>query len=595
MEDKTTKSKKLKIAQLNLINPGKITSLMCSKKISNKKFEKIKHNAIKTISISLDSPEITPKKQTNNTINLDLQIPNIKKKKKFLKSNTHCYNQHEKKNKVNKIKNSNNFNKEIKNLKINDNKVFLSSLNNIYDTKKSSSENNLVKVEDKPEDITDYIDMTENQYNKEYNNYKEIRNEAIEEVEEAKETSEFRYTSSSFHKANSTNKIIKRSDINKNKTRINKSNNIKKNEKHEKHENKYENTPNEANFFFKKKINSRTQVRHKSKEKLNIKVNNTFDDIDNKVIIINNNIININSINDNRVSLNRDILHKLCKNEEQNLFNKKIDKIIFKKENNHIQKSENLTNYNKSILNLKINDDCNSQMQLRKKINPKKNIVAKNYKSFIESRKISKLLTFSNTNSRLNSIIEKSICPSVNNYHNIFSNLNIFDSNNSSINSNSNTINNITDKKIIINSNSYKKTNFIQSQKNYKHKHKFKKTFKKLLLGNEEFNESKYQKLIGHIHNIGSCTSIIKSSKSHVKIKKNALFESRLKNPFSSKLQSSFVSYPNKLMKSLNILKSKNTSKNKKNNEKMKTIGQYSMKIIHNKQSERSKRIKKFK
>ena len=641
MEIKSPKTKNIKTAQTNLINQRKIINTLSSKKNSCKKIEKIKQNTIQKISISLDSSEIDPLKKTINTTNKiksNFQTHNPTKNQKFLNSKTNCSTQDEKNNKYNKPKNDNNPYKEVKILKINVNNKFSPSINNINKIKIPNSENKQDINENKQEDITDYIDINEDQFNKEYNFYKEIRNEAIEEVEEAKEVSECRYTSSSFQKSNTANENYKRNDIKKNKIRID-NENINKPEKiifRNKLKNSFiennGNILNEDDLFFKKSINFQTQIHHKKKEKLNTKTNNTFDHISNKEIIINNNIININSINDNEINLNRDNFNDFCNSRQKDISDKKADKIIFKKEAN--QKGGNKFSYNKKSLKLRMNDDYyieksklkNSKIYLEKSLNPYKNLISKSYKTFNENKKTSKFLAFSSINTKINNNNGNNLYPIFNNCHNSFTIVNIFDSNNSSLNSIFHIINNITDKKVIINSNSYE-SNLVKTQKHSKYKDKLKKTFKKLLSDNNGFNELKRQNINGNIQDI--CTTKVKLSKSHAKIKKIPLFDERLKNPFASKQQSSFVDYSNKSMKILNIYETKKKLKTLKNihksnrilkkdfktksifknnnfsvksvekiefnninNENYYSIGQNSVRIIHDKTHERLERKK---
>ena len=186
------------------------------------------------------------------------------------------------------------------------------------------SKNNIEgKKVEKPEDISDYINMDEKDYS---NNYKDlngkITNEAIEEVEEAKEVSELRQSSEFFNNisnsksSNKSKKILSIKDIGNQKDGkekfINKFNRCLTSKKEEKLNDKLNDK--------KKVISKRGNKKKQKNNSLNINIFNSNDSLrinnnkslrNSKIIIINNDneTINISKINSKNNELN-DIISK---------------------------------------------------------------------------------------------------------------------------------------------------------------------------------------------------------------------------------------------------------------------------------------------
>lgn len=569
MEVKISKLNKCKISQ-NSFNSGKINN-----QNSYKNLETIELNKTKKISTSFDSPQSPPIKKRHNINISDPKIYYFKKNPEFLNSISNLFIRNEKSNKDNKDneqKNDNKFYNEIRIFKINDNYKYLSFLNQNNSTKKHIPYIKLDFDENKEEDITDYIDIRENQYNKDNNIKTKIRNEAIEEVEEAKETSEFQYTLSPFQKSNQKNKDQKHDAINRNKIKIANKNKkiIKIKSKKIVFRNELKNfiiDNNDNSFFLRKSINLRTQIHRKSKQNLKdlkAKTNKTFNNINDKGIVINNNIINMNTANINKITLNKDISNDPCKSQYRNFDNKNIEKINLKKIITPVQKKGKNINYNiknftswknyfSHIGKLKAK---NYQINLEKTINPY------NYKTFTNNINASKSLTFCDNNPKINNSSDISLHRIFNN--NTFTIINLTN-NNLRLSNVCNSSKNNNDKQVNVTQNPDEKYNLVKLKKHFKYKSKFQNKLKKLLSDSDEFNDSKYQ-------DEDSFDIKNKLTKSYVKLKKNKTFDTRLKNLFASKQQSLFLNFPNKLKKLFDIFEYKNkikTIKNIKKNNKL--------------------------
>ena len=346
--------------------------------LNNNSVKKIKMNKI----IFLLKNEHETEKEN---INLDKMKQNQKKENNNIKNVIN--------NQINKNIINNNQNQKRKNNTKNENKKII---------EKNEEKNKLKnEEEEKLEDIADYINIAQEDYNLNYINInKKIVNEAIEEVEEAKEMSELKQPSDlMIHVSNSKQSIAKNSEIRRNKNNF---------------DNKEYNKPNmnckrykmPMNKRFKKKINLSPPLKRieivmpkyenfynnikKNSFKMNnidIKKYNNDNNIENNLIVQKNNDI----LGESENKSNYIILEKNMKRNPKHQF-KKI--YINKKNPNILDSNKN----NKSNINLKDNSDkhvllktdSNIFKNINNSSNPSPNVIKIiNNKRQIKSNKLS--------------------------------------------------------------------------------------------------------------------------------------------------------------------------------------------------------------
>lgn len=249
--------------------------------------------------------------------------------------------------------------------------------------KNEESKNNIEgKKVEKPEDISDYINMDEKDYNNYYKDLNgKITNEAIEEVEEAKEVSELRQSSEFFNNisnsksSNKSNKILSIKDIENKKDGK---------EKFINRFNRCLTSKNEEKLNGKKKVISKKGNKKKEKNNsLNINMFNSNDSLrinNNKSLRISKNII----INNDHETITVSKINK--KNSELN------DKIS--KENLSVKKGKYIIKPIKAKIRINMNSDI--PIKSINKIYIKKIIINQNKTEINNSSNVYKIYNIKN-------------------------------------------------------------------------------------------------------------------------------------------------------------------------------------------------------